>query len=50
MLLTEAGINFETAIVATLALIILATGWMPAPYLLMVGAGVGILRWALIGA
>ena len=50
VLWTERGMNYETVIVAVLSLIILATKSVPAPFLIGLGAGVGVLRWALIGA
>lgn len=50
VLWTERGMNYETVIVAALSLIILATKRVPAPFLIGLGAAVGMLRWALIGS
>jgi chromate transporter len=49
VLWTERGMNYETVIVAVLSLVILTMKRVPAPYLIALGAVVGILRWALIG-
>lgn len=50
ILWTERGMNYETVIVAVLSLIMLSTKLLPAPYLIGLGAAVGVLRWALIGS
>ncbi len=50
VLWTDRGMNYETVSVAVLSLAILATKRVPAPALIALGATVGALRWAVIGA